>query len=60
MQRRAALDDRMDRGWHIPLFAMSQAWSWGTDDATQVLSYLRLFSSVTCLNVQVHQLLTNT
>jgi 3',5'-cyclic-AMP phosphodiesterase len=26
---------------HIPLFAMYPPWGWGTDDATQALSYLR-------------------
>jgi 3',5'-cyclic AMP phosphodiesterase CpdA len=43
---------------HIPLFEMYPAWGWGTDDATQALSYLRRFSSVTCLNGHVHQLFT--
>ena len=41
---------------HIPLFAMYPGWGWGTDDATQALSYLKRFSSVTCLNGHVHQL----
>jgi 3',5'-cyclic AMP phosphodiesterase CpdA len=45
---------------HIPLFAMYPDWGWGTDDATQALSYLRRFSSVTCLNGHVHQLFTKT
>ena len=45
---------------HIPLFAMYPSWGWGTDDATQALSYLRRFSSVTCLNGHVHQLFTKT
>ncbi|MFF2551524.1 metallophosphoesterase family protein [Nocardia sp. NPDC058058] len=45
---------------HIPLFAMYPQWGWGTDDATQALSYLRRFSSVTCLNGHVHQLFTKT
>ncbi len=43
---------------HIPLFAMYPAWGWGTDDAAQALSYLKRFSSVTCLNGHVHQLFT--
>jgi hypothetical protein len=43
---------------HIPLFAMYPTWGWGTDDAAQALSYLRRFSSVTCLNGHVHQLFT--
>jgi 3',5'-cyclic AMP phosphodiesterase CpdA len=45
---------------HIPLFAMYPTWGWGTDDATQALSYLRRFASVTCLNGHVHQLFTKT
>lgn len=45
---------------HIPLFAMYPNWGWGTDDATQALSYLRRFSSVTCLNGHVHQLFSRT
>ncbi|MCW2652737.1 MAG: putative phosphohydrolase [Mycobacterium sp.] len=45
---------------HIPLFALYPNWGWGTDDATQALSYLRRFSSVTCLNGHVHQLFTKT
>ena len=43
---------------HIPLFAMYPDWGWGTDDAAQALSYLKRFSSVTCLNGHVHQLFT--
>jgi calcineurin-like phosphoesterase family protein len=45
---------------HIPLFAMYPDWGWGTDDATQALSHLRRFSSVTCLNGHVHQLFSKT
>ncbi|SUA46895.1 3',5'-cyclic adenosine monophosphate phosphodiesterase CpdA [Nocardia africana] len=45
---------------HIPLFAMYPQWGWGTDDAAHVLSLLRRFSSVTCLNGHVHQLFTKT
>jgi 3',5'-cyclic-AMP phosphodiesterase len=45
---------------HIPLFAMYPQWGWSTDDALQVLSYLRRFASVTCLNGHVHQLFTKT
>ncbi|RMI30559.1 metallophosphoesterase family protein [Nocardia stercoris] len=45
---------------HIPLFAMYPDWGWGTDDATEALSYLKRFSSVTCLNGHVHQLFTKT
>jgi 3',5'-cyclic AMP phosphodiesterase CpdA len=45
---------------HIPLFAMYPDWGWGTDDAAQALSYLKRFSSVTCLNGHVHQLFSKT
>jgi 3',5'-cyclic AMP phosphodiesterase CpdA len=45
---------------HIPLFAMYPDWGWGTDDARQALSYMRRFSSVTCLNGHVHQLFSKT
>jgi 3',5'-cyclic AMP phosphodiesterase CpdA len=45
---------------HIPLFAMYPQWGWSTDDALQVISLLRRFSSVTCLNGHVHQLFTKT
>ena len=45
---------------HIPLFAMYPDWGWGTDDAIQALSYLRRFSSVTCLNGHVHQVFSKT
>jgi 3',5'-cyclic AMP phosphodiesterase CpdA len=45
---------------HVPLFAMYPDWGWGTDDATQALSYLRRFSSVTCINGHVHQLFSKT
>ncbi|HTI77171.1 MAG TPA: metallophosphoesterase [Mycobacterium sp.] len=45
---------------HIPLFAMYPDWGWGTDDAVQALSYLKRFSSVTCLNGHVHQVFSKT
>jgi 3',5'-cyclic-AMP phosphodiesterase len=45
---------------HIPLFALYPKWGWGTDDATRALSYLKRFSSVTCLNGHIHQLFTKT
>jgi 3',5'-cyclic AMP phosphodiesterase CpdA len=45
---------------HIPLFAMYPDWGWGTDDSAQALSYLKRFSSVTCLNGHVHQLFSKT
>jgi 3',5'-cyclic AMP phosphodiesterase CpdA len=45
---------------HIPLFTMYQPWGWGTDDATEALSYLKRFASVTCLNGHVHQIMSKT
>jgi 3',5'-cyclic AMP phosphodiesterase CpdA len=45
---------------HIPLFAMYPDWGLATDDAAQALSYLRRFSSVTCLNGHVHQVFSKT
>jgi 3',5'-cyclic AMP phosphodiesterase CpdA len=45
---------------HIPMFAMYPDWGWGTEDSAQALSYLKRFSSVTCLNGHVHQLFTKT
>jgi 3',5'-cyclic AMP phosphodiesterase CpdA len=45
---------------HIPLFTMYEPWGWGTDDATQALSYLKRFGSVTCLNGHVHQVMSKT
>ncbi|MDT5068206.1 MAG: hypothetical protein QOK02_4361 [Mycobacterium sp.] len=45
---------------HIPLFAMYPDWGWGTDDATTALSYMKRFSSVTCLNGHVHQVFSKT
>jgi 3',5'-cyclic AMP phosphodiesterase CpdA len=43
---------------HVPLFEMYPKWGWGTDDATELLSYLRRFGSVTCLNGHVHQIMS--
>jgi len=45
---------------HVPLFALYPDWGWGTQDAAQALSYLKRFSSVTCLNGHVHQLFSKT
>ena len=45
---------------HIPLYAMYPKWGWGTGDAVQLLSMLRRFGSVTCLNGHVHQVFTKT
>jgi len=40
---------------HIPLWSVYPQWGWGTDDATQALSYLKSFGSVTVLNGHIHQ-----
>lgn len=45
---------------HIPLYAMYPKWGWGTSDAVTLLSMLRRFGSVTCLNGHVHQVFTKT
>ncbi len=42
---------------HMPLFAMYPDWGWGTDDATEALSHMRRFGSVTILNGHVHQVM---
>lgn len=45
---------------HIPLTSVYSPWGWGTDDALQVLTMMRRFSSVTCINGHIHQLFTKT
>lgn len=42
---------------HMPLWTVYPDWGWGTDDATQALSYVRRFGSVTVLNGHIHQVL---
>ena len=42
---------------HIPLWTVSEAWGWGTDDAAQALALLRRFGSVTVLNGHIHQVM---
>jgi 3',5'-cyclic AMP phosphodiesterase CpdA len=42
---------------HVPLWAVYPEWGWGTDDAAQVLGYLKRFGSVTVLNGHIHQTL---
>jgi 3',5'-cyclic AMP phosphodiesterase CpdA len=42
---------------HIPLWSVYPEWGWGTDDATQALSYLKSFGSVTVLNGHIHQIM---
>jgi Icc protein len=42
---------------HMPLWSVSAAWGWGTDDAAQAISYLKRFGSVTVLNGHIHQVI---
>lgn len=41
----------------MPLWLVSAAWGWGTDDAAQAISYLKPFGSVTVLNGHIHQVI---
>lgn len=40
---------------HIPLWMVYPAWGWGTPDATEALTNLKRFGSVTVLNGHIHQ-----
>jgi Icc protein len=42
---------------YVPLWTVSQAWGWGTDDGAQALAFLRRFGSVTVLNGHIHQVM---
>ncbi|CAH2602553.1 Metallophosphoesterase [Rhodovastum atsumiense] len=42
---------------HVPLWLVSEAWGWGTDDGAQALALLRRFGSVTVLNGHIHQVM---
>ena len=42
---------------HVPLWTVSEAWGWGTQDAEQALTLLRRFGSVTILNGHIHQVM---
>ena len=42
---------------HVPLWTVSEAWGWGTDDGAQALGLLRRFGSVTVLNGHIHQIM---
>ncbi len=42
---------------HIPLWAVYDAWGWGTDDGAQAMALLRRFGSVTVLNGHIHQVM---
>jgi Icc protein len=41
---------------HMPLWTVSEAWGWGTDDAAQAMVLLQRFGSVTVLNGHIHQI----
>jgi hypothetical protein len=40
---------------HIPLWMVYPEWGWGTPDASEALTYLKRFGSVTVLNGHIHQ-----
>ena len=42
---------------HVPLWTVSEAWGWGTEDGEQALHLLRRFGSVTVLNGHIHQIM---
>jgi predicted phosphodiesterase len=42
---------------HIPLWMVYPEWGWGTPDATEALTYLKRFGSVTVLNGHIHQVI---
>jgi 3',5'-cyclic-AMP phosphodiesterase len=42
---------------HMPLWTVSAAWGWGTDDAAPAIAYLKRFGSVTVLNGHIHQVI---
>ncbi len=42
---------------HIPLWSIAPEWGWGTQDASQALTLLARFGSVTVLNGHIHQLM---
>jgi hypothetical protein len=41
---------------HMPLWTIYEPWGWGTEDAGELMSYLRRFGSVTVLNGHIHQI----
>ena len=42
---------------HMPLWTVSAAWGWGTDDAAPAIAELKRFGSVTVLNGHIHQVI---
>jgi 3',5'-cyclic AMP phosphodiesterase CpdA len=41
---------------HMPMWTIYEPWGWGTSDASQAMSYLTRFGSVTVLNGHIHQI----
>jgi 3',5'-cyclic-AMP phosphodiesterase len=42
---------------HMPLWTVSSAWGWGTDDGEAAIAHLKRFGSVTVLNGHIHQVI---
>jgi len=42
---------------HMPMWTVSAAWGWGTDDAEPAIAQLKRFGSVTVLNGHIHQVI---
>ncbi len=42
---------------HIPLWTVSEAWGWATEDGDQAIRLLRKYGSVTILNGHIHQVI---
>jgi 3',5'-cyclic-AMP phosphodiesterase len=42
---------------HMPMWTVSAAWGWGTDDAAPAIEQLKRFGSVTVLNGHIHQVI---
>jgi hypothetical protein len=42
---------------HMPLWTLYEPWGWGTRDASELMTHLRRFGSVTVLNGHIHQIM---
>jgi 3',5'-cyclic AMP phosphodiesterase CpdA len=42
---------------HMPMWTISAAWGWGTDDAEPAIALMKRFGSVTVLNGHIHQVI---
>lgn len=42
---------------HMPMWTVSKAWGWGTDDAEPAVALLKRFGSATVLNGHIHQVI---